>query len=65
MPSPHGHGEAFHWLAEAERGEGKLAAARRDSERADAMLRRSSLPALRRLVQGPRKFGTEEVPATP
>ncbi len=58
-PEAPGHGEALHWLAEAERGEGKLAAARRDAERADVMLRRSPLPALRRLVHGPRKSGSE------
>ena len=58
-PEAPGHGEALHWLAEAERGERKLAAAKRDAERADVMLRRSPLPALRRLVQGPRKSGSE------
>ncbi|MGZ3444443.1 MAG: hypothetical protein ACXWLG_02105, partial [Myxococcaceae bacterium] len=58
-PEAPGHGEALHWLAEAERGEGKVAAARRDAERADLMLRRSPLPALRRLVHAPTRSRME------
>ena len=58
-PEAPGRGEVLHWLAEAERGQGKLAAARRDAERADALLQRSPLPALRRLVHAPTRSRTE------
>jgi tetratricopeptide (TPR) repeat protein len=48
--SPH-RGEVLHWLARAENGAGKVGAARRDTQLADSLLRRSKLPALRRLVE--------------
>ncbi len=49
-PDGPGRGEVLHWLARAEQGVGKGAAARRDAQLADALLRRSKLPALRRLA---------------
>jgi hypothetical protein len=48
-PASPRRGEALHWLAEAERGQGKTAAARRDAALADELLGQSPLPALRRL----------------
>ena len=50
-PDGPGRGEVLHWLARAEQGVGKGAAARRDAQLADSLLRRSTLPALRRLVE--------------
>jgi tetratricopeptide (TPR) repeat protein len=44
------HGEALHWLARAEHGLGKAAVARSHAAAAASMLKRSTLPALRRLV---------------
>jgi len=44
-------GEILHWLARAENGAGKVSPARRDAQLADSLLRRSKLPALRRLVE--------------
>src|SRR5262249_60114889 len=46
-PGSPGRGEALHWLAEAERGQGKTAEARRDADLANSLLGQSSLPALR------------------
>jgi hypothetical protein len=48
-PTSPGRGEALHWLAEAERGQGKTAAARRDAALAGKLLVQSPLSALRRL----------------
>jgi len=48
-PASPGRGQALHWLAEAERGQGKTAAATRDAALADELLGDSPLPALRRL----------------
>ena len=50
-PDGFGRGEVLHWLARAEEGLGKRAAARRDAQLADSLLRRSTLPALRRLLE--------------
>jgi hypothetical protein len=49
-PRSPGRGVALHWLAEAERGQGKTAEARRDAALANALLQPSPLPAMRRLV---------------
>jgi serine/threonine-protein kinase len=50
-PDSPGRGEVLHWLALAENGAGKVGATRRDAQLADSLLRRSKLPALRRLVE--------------
>jgi eukaryotic-like serine/threonine-protein kinase len=52
-PEGSGRGVVLHWLTRAEDGLGKRAAARRDARLADALLSRSTLPALRRLVDRP------------
>jgi hypothetical protein len=49
-PEGAGRGEVLHWLARAEQGLGKGPAAHRDAQLANALLRRSTLPALRRLI---------------
>ena len=46
-------GEVLLWLARAERGLGKTAEARRDAALAKTLLDRSTVPALRRLVEPP------------
>ncbi len=50
-PEGPGRGEVLHWLAQAEHGLGKTAAAREHAELAEVLLRRSTLPALRKLLQ--------------
>jgi len=58
-PGAPGRGEALHWLAEAERGQGKAGLARRDADLANPLLRRSSLPAVRRLLRPRRSLRSE------
>ena len=49
-PLGSGRGVVLHWLARAEHGLGKEAAAHRDEQLARSLLQRSALPALRRLA---------------
>jgi hypothetical protein len=50
-PDDPGRGEVLFWLARAEEELGKMAAARREAQLSDSLLRRSTLPAFRRLVE--------------